>query len=145
MTSLAELDPREAAERLVAEQADATWLSTFAAELDRRLTGEQLRRVVSLWQLSRSELGRLFGVSRQAVTKWLDEGLPTERVQEVAHLAAISDLLVRYLKRDRISAVVRRPAANLSGRSLLDLVAEGRTAEALEATRLMFSFDDLHA
>ena len=139
------LDPRAAAQRLVSEQTDVTWLSTFAAELDRRLAGEQLGRVMSLWHLSRSELGSLFGVSRQAATKWLNEGVPADRVQDVADLAAITDLLVHYLKRDRISAVVRRPSANLAGRSLLDLVAAGQTGEALQAARRMFAFADAHA
>ena len=145
MTTLSTLDPREAARRLVTEQGDAGWLSAFADELDRRLAREQLTRVMAVWQLSRSELGRLFGVSRQAVTKWLHDGVPAERLPQVADLAATSDLLVRYLKRDRISAVVRRPAPNLDGRSLLDLVMDGRTAEALAAARRMFAFGDLHA
>ncbi len=144
MTALADLGPREAAERLLAEQDDAAWLSAFAAELDQRLAGSQLARVMSLWQLSRSELGRLFGVSRQAATKWLDDGVPADRVAAVADLAASTDLLAHHLKRDRIGAVVRRPAENLGGRSLLDLVADGRTAEALEATRQMFAFGDSH-
>ena len=145
MTVHTGLDPRAAAQRLVTEQADVTWLSTFAAELDRRLAGEQLGRVMSLWHLSRSELGLLFGVSRQAATKWLSDGVPADRVQGVADLAAITDVLVHYLKRDRISAVVRRPSSRLSGRSLLDLVGDGRTGEALQAARLMFAFGDAHA
>ena len=44
-----------------------------------------------------------------AVSKWLEQGGPAERVETVADLAAATDLLVRYLQRDRIPAVVRRP------------------------------------
>ena len=143
--TLAQLDPKQAAQQLLEEQSDATWLASFAAELDRRLATDQLTRVMTLWKLSRSELGRLFGVSRQGVTKWLDEGVPAERVQQVADLGAMSDLLMRYLKRDRIAAVVRRPAANLGDVSLLDLVAQGHSREALAATRQMFDFGDAHA
>lgn len=143
--ALAQLDPKQAAQRLVEEQSDATWLASFAAELDRRLAPDQLARVMALWKLSRSELGRLFGVSRQGVTKWLDEGVPAERVEQVADLTAMNDLLVRYLKRDRIAAVVRRAAPNLGGVSLLDLVATGRSDKALAATQQMFSFGDAHA
>ena len=145
MSTRTDLDPKQAARRLVSQHDDTTWLSTFAAELDRRLHTEQLARVMSLWQLSRSDLGRVFGVTRQALTKWLHDGVPADRVAEVAGLAAVNDLLVRYLKRDRISAVVRRPSDNLDGRSLLDLVAEGRTTEALNAARRMFAFTDAHA
>ena len=49
--------------------------------------------------------------------------------------------LVHYLKRDRISAVVRRSADRLDGQSMVDLVGQGRTTELLEFTRAMF---DLH-
>jgi hypothetical protein len=48
-----------------------------------------------------------------AVSKWLEQGVPAERVETVADLAAATDLLVRYLQRDRIPAVVRRPAPAL--------------------------------
>lgn len=143
--TLAQLDPKQAAQQLVEEQSDATWLASFAAELDRRLATDQLARAMTLWKLSRSELGRLFGVSRQGVTKWLDEGVPAERVEQVADLTAMTDLLVRYLKRDRIAAVVRRAAPNLGGVSLLDLVAAGRSDKALAATQQMFAFGDAHA
>ena len=53
--------------------------------------------------------------------------------------------LERYLKRDRIPAVVRRPAPGLGGASLVELVSSGRAAEALELTRRMFAFTDAHA
>lgn len=145
MPTLTQLDPKQAAHQLVEGQSDSTWLAVFAAELDRCMATDQLTRVMRLWKLSRSELGRLFGVSRQGVTKWLDEGVPAQRVQQVAHLDAMNDLLVRYLKRDRIAAVVRRAAPNLGGVSLLDLVATGRSDEALAAAQQMFAFGDAHA
>lgn len=143
--TLAQLDPKRAAQQLIEAQSDTTWLASFAAELDRRLATDQLTRVMTLWKLSRSELGRLFGVSRQGVTKWIDEGVPAERVQQVADLVAMNDLLVRHLKRDRIAAVVRRSAPNLGGVSLLHLVGQGHSREALAATRRMFDFGDAHA
>lgn len=144
MSTLAELGPRDAAARLVAEHDDA-WVARLADELDRRMSGRQLERVLRAWDLSRTELGELFGVSRQAVSKWVAGGVPAERAGPVADLVAITDLLSHYLKRERIPAVVRRRAPRLGGRSLLELVGEGRSAEALELTREMFAFSDLHA
>lgn len=94
--------------------------------------------------MSQSEAARLFGVTRQAVGKWLTGGVPAERAESVADLAAATDLLVRYLKRDRIPAVVRRQAAGLDGKSLVDLVAESRTRD-VEACRLMFDFGESRA
>lgn len=67
--------------------------------------------------------------------------MPVERAKAIADLAASTDLLVRYLKRDRIPAVVRRPVAALENRSLLDLLADGDTTTLLEACRDMFLFD----
>ena len=90
-------------------------------------------------------LGALFGVSRQAVSKWLTNGAPGERVEQVATVTAITDLLERHVKADRIPAVVRRRAPGLGDRSLLELVSQGRRSEALELTRQMFTFTDVHA
>ncbi|MGI9018518.1 MAG: hypothetical protein ACR2HR_15695 [Euzebya sp.] len=143
MTALAEMDPREAAAQLLAEHDDA-WVATLADVLDRRLAGRRLERVMRLWQLSRAELGALFGVSRQAVSKWIADGVPADRAPQAADVDAITDLLARYLKRDRIAAVVRRHAPGLHGMSLIELVTSGRSSEALQLTRQMFTFADLH-
>ena len=60
-------------------------------------------------------------------------------------MEAITDLLDRYLKRDRIAAVVRRQAPGLGGASLIELVSSGRSREALRLTREMFAFTDVRA
>lgn len=105
---------------------------------------DSLRRFLGVWGLSASEASRLFGVSRQALSKWLTQGVPTDRTEMVADLAAATDTLVRYLKLDRIPATVRRKAARLGGRSLLDLVAAGDSRGTLEACRVMFDFSTVH-
>jgi len=138
---LTTLSPQKLAEALVAARGDRpAWLDEFSEELDRRRAGRELERLLTVWGLSQSEAARLFGVSRQAVSKWLERGVPSERLESLADLAAATDLLVRYVKRDRVPAVVRRqfPAAN--GRSLLELVGEGRTRRVLEVCRAMFDF-----
>jgi hypothetical protein len=143
MVTLTDLDPHEAASRLLAGQDDR-WISELTDELLRRRRGRELERVASVWQLSRRELGELFGVSRQAVTKWLDTGAPSDRAAQVADVQAITDLLEHYLKRERIPAVVRRPAPKLDDTSLLELVRAGRARDALLLTRAMFTFTDAH-
>ena len=137
-----ELDPREAAEQLLqTDTVDAAWLDTFSEYLDRRRSGLSLAQTLALWDLSQSEAARLFGVSRQALSKWFRQGIPSERTQATADLAAASDLLVRYIKRERIPAVVRRPIPALDGVSLLDLLERGRTGELLKTCRDMFDFE----
>ncbi|QBI19533.1 hypothetical protein ER308_08200 [Egibacter rhizosphaerae] len=139
-------DPAQAATELVAAHGDDTaWLDRFAEALDRQRGAQQLERVRSVWGLSQAETARVFGVSRQAVSKWLGRGVPSERAEAIADLAAASDLLTRYLQRDRIPAVVRRPAPALSDRSLLQIAAEGETGEVLRACREMFDVTGVHA
>ena len=143
---VAELDPREAAEQLLqTATVDAAWLDAFSEYLDQRRSGLSLAQILSLWDLSQSEAARLFGVSRQALSKWFRQGIPSERARATADLAAASDLLVRYIKRERIPAVVRRAIPALDGVSLLDLLEQGRTGELLKACRDMFDFERAQA
>ena len=143
---VAELDPREAAEQLLqTATVDAAWLDAFSEYLDQRRSGLSLAQVLSLWDLSQSEAARLFGVSRQALSKWFRQGIPSERAQATVDLAAANDLLVRYIKRERIPAVVRRAIPALGGVSLLDLLEQGRTGELLKACRDMFDFERAQA
>lgn len=128
-----------------AHHDDPSWLDSFAEALDRSRSGAELERILSVWQLSRSDAGPLLGVSRQAVSKWIAGGVPPERAAAVADLSAATDLLVRHLRRDRIPAVVRRSAPALGDRSLVDLLALGDTSAVLEACRAMFAFGDLHS
>jgi predicted transcriptional regulator len=139
---LATLDPREVAEKILeAHPGESEWLDEFAEALDRRRAGRSLARILQVWGLNQSETAQLFGVTRQAISKWLDHGIPSDRVEAIGDLAAATDLLVRHLKRDRIPAVVRRPAVALKGQSLVDLVAASRVRQVLEACRSMFDFE----
>ena len=145
LASLNKLTPEDAAEQVfAAHKTQREWLDEFSASLDRRRAGQSLARTLTVWDVSQSEAARLFGVSRQALSKWLAQGAPAERAQAIADLAAATDLLVRYLKRDRIPAVVRRPVSAANADSLVDLLGQGRTPELLALCRTMFSFDQAH-
>jgi hypothetical protein len=130
--------PEDVAEDLIRRAPDEAWLRRLTDELDRHVRTEPLERFTTLWGLSGAEAARAFGVSRQAFAKWEARGIPADRTPAVADLAAATDLLDRRVKRDRIPAVVRRPAEVLGGRSLYDLACEGRHAEVLAAVRAMF-------
>lgn len=126
------------AERLAAEAPDLDWLRTLTDDLDRRLRTAPLERLLTLWGLSASEAARIFGVSRQALSKWRRDGVPADRTPALADLTTATDLLDLRIKRERIPAVVRRPAPNLGGRSLYDLACEGQHGEVREAVAAMF-------
>lgn len=134
---LLRLSPGDAAARLSAD-ADDPWVRRFVEELDRLDGTRGLERFLRLWDLSTAGGARCFRISRQAFGKWLRFGPPADRSTEIADVAAATDLLDRYLRRDRIAAVVRRPAPALGGESLLSLLEAGRSAEVLSSVRDMF-------
>ena len=96
-TTIQELGPEEAAERILAAHGhEGPWLDAFVEVLDHRRAGCSLVRTLEVWGLSQAEAARLFGVSRQAIGKWLNRGIPPDRVGAISDLAAATDLLVRY-------------------------------------------------
>lgn len=130
--------PHEVAEQLVADAPDLDWLRALTDDLDRRVRTAPLERFLTLWGLSGAEAARVFGVSRQALSKWRHGGIPPERSPALAELSVATDELDRRVKRERIPAVVRRRAPALGGRSLYELACEGRHHEVREAVAGFF-------
>jgi hypothetical protein len=126
------------AARLIEEAPDEQWLRTLVDDLDQRIRSRPLERLLTLWGLSAAQGARLFGISRQAFMKGLKAGPPAERAEAVAALAAATDLLEHYVKRERIVAVVRRKAPQLAGQSLLDLATAGQYLQVRSAVESMF-------
>ena len=139
------LAPEEAAERMLAAHGhESARLDAFAESPERRRASRAFARIIEVWGLSQAEAAHIFGVSRQAVGKWLRQGIPPDRAPEISDLAAATGLLVCYLKRDRIPAVVQRPIRALDGTSLTDLLGQGDTQTLLSACRAMFRFEQVH-
>lgn len=127
--------------KLLLKKHDDIDIDDLAVELDRMRRRDPLAHVIEVWDLSLTDVAAMFAVSRQAVAKWLDVGIPPDRAPAVADLAATTELLVRYIRRDRIPAVVRRTAPGLGGTSLLELAQRGDTTAVLAGTRAMFQFE----
>jgi hypothetical protein len=139
-------DPRQlAADIVMAHVEDRRWLDAFVQAVDESRNGQTLSRVLAVWGLSQTDAAAAFGVTRQAISKWLDAGAPSERAVAIADLSAATDVLVRHITRERIPAVVRRPAAKLGDRSLLDLLAASGPRAVLDACQAMFAFESAHA
>ena len=130
--------PQEVATRIIADAPDENWVRRLVDDLDRRVRTAPLERLLALWALSAAQAAQMFHISRQAFSKWLQAGPPAERAAAVAALAAATDLLDRHIKRERIPAVVRRPASQLGGRSLLDIANAGRYMEVHQSVARMF-------
>ncbi len=129
--------PEEMASELV-ESADADWLRDLVDALDRRVRTEPLRRLTTLWDLSNAAAARMFGVSRQAFSKWLATGPPADRVDDVTAVDDITAVLDRYVKRERIPAVVRRQSPRLGDISIIERLEDGDYEETSEIVRSMF-------
>jgi hypothetical protein len=99
-----------------------------------------LRRLMDAFEMSKTELGSLFGVRRQAVDQWLERGVPSERQEKVQTLVAIADLLERKLKPGRLAGVARRPADAYGGKTMLELIAADQHRELLELVRESFDW-----
>lgn len=99
-----------------------------------------LERLMEVFQLNKTELGRLFGVKRQAVDGWLEHGVPGERQEKLATLLALADLLERKLKSGRIPGVARRAADAYGGETMLSLIEQDRHAELLSSVRDAFDW-----
>lgn len=104
---------------------DAALLRRIVDRLDHQLNASPLQRTVRLWDISATQLGEMFDISRQAASKWLSGGAPAGRRDQVAVLGQATDLLDQWVKRERIPAVVRRPVEQLGGRSRLDVALAG--------------------
>lgn len=118
------VDPREMAREL-GDSADIDWLRELVDLLDRQVRTEPLDRLGSLWDLSNAAAARIFGVSRQAYSKWMTSGPPADRADDIASIDSITTLLDKYVKRERIPAVVRRPSPRLGDRSIIDRLESG--------------------
>ena len=102
--------------------------------------GSDLAGLMAGWRLSVSDVARLFGVTRQAVQQWLDDGVPAARQPKLLQILRIGDLLERNLQPQRIPAVVRSDADAYGGRSMLELIAEDRHDELLSSVERSFEW-----
>jgi hypothetical protein len=124
--------------RELIDSADDSWIRALVDALDREVRRAPLERLLSLWDLSNAAAARLFGVSRQAFSKWLVAGPPADRADDVAAVDDITTLLDRYVKRERIPAVVRRSAETFGERSMVEMLEAGEYEEAAKLVAEMF-------
>jgi hypothetical protein len=99
-----------------------------------------LERIKNVFDLSLTELGDLFGVSRQAVTQWLEYGVPEDRRSKVTTVVAIADLFDYRLRSERIPGIVRKEAAAYGGLTALEMIKRGNHEELLEIARNSFAW-----
>ncbi|MEO6913511.1 MAG: hypothetical protein ABI182_05765 [Candidatus Baltobacteraceae bacterium] len=82
----------------------------------------QLRYLRQVFGLSNIELGKLFGVERQAVAQWEKRGVPPSRSASVDRLVEFAQFLQRRLISARIPQIVRTPAKGLANNTMLGVL-----------------------
>jgi hypothetical protein len=115
------------------------FLRSVRRELDEP---DPLSRLMRAFDVSKPELAGWFGVSRQAVDKWLGNGAPADRQEKVATLLALTDLLERKLKADRLPGVARRSAPAYGGLTMLKMIEANKERELLAITRASFDWSN---
>jgi hypothetical protein len=82
-----------------------------------------LATIRATFQTSPAELGALFGrISRQAVNKWLESGVPANRLADVGRVADLARRLRQTFRRERIPTIIRQPNPGLNGESVLKVL-----------------------
>jgi DNA-binding XRE family transcriptional regulator len=104
------------------------------------LTPTLLDPVAETLELSETELGRLFGVSRQAVAQWRERGVPSNRMAKLTTVVSICDLLRHSLKAERIPGIARRPATAYGGLTMLEMIERDRQDELQAEIRRSFDW-----
>lgn len=94
------------------------------ARVYRRAGDHDLDAIINTFQASPRAVGELFGVSRQAIGLWLEDGVPITRLAEVGRIADVAWRLRQTFKRERIPAIVRQPNLGLGGATVLETLAQ---------------------
>ena len=123
------MEPKAAVQQLTREHS-REWVREFAEYLSNEVLNDDFTQALRVARLNDTDAARIFGVTRQAIAKWRSEQVPAERLTEVLSFTDAINLLLRYVKAERLPAVVRRHDA--AGRSLLDIAA----AESCETMKL---------
>jgi hypothetical protein len=119
---------------------DEAALARFSRAVLDASAERELARIIRVFGLSITETGKLFGVRRQAVSQWLDDGVPPARASKVTVVARIADLLDRMLVADRIPGIARTPADAYGGRTMLEMVADDRHEDLLRTIAASFDW-----
>lgn len=96
--------------------------------------------VARLFQLSGTDMSRLFGVSRQRVSQWEEEGVPVAHFSKLHALARLAEIFEHNVRLDRIPGVVRLESKAFGGLSILGSISEGREEEVLKTVEESFNW-----
>lgn len=113
--------------------------SAIARTQARRGAGK-LTRIMRIFGLNKSETGRLFGVTRQAVDDWYLKGVPLARLADIGRIADLALALHGRFQPDRLPQIARSPLPGLEDRSILTVIAQEGTGPVFDLLDRAFSY-----
>jgi predicted transcriptional regulator len=105
-----------------------------------RIGARALDEIRTRFALSEGELAALFGVSRSAVAKWRQRGVPVGRAADVDRVHELAEYFGRRFIAARIPQIVRMPGETLEGKSVLTVLAEGGIDRVYAYLERQFSY-----
>jgi len=93
-----------------------------------------ITRLMAALRLSFDELGRMLNVSGETVRRWTRGivSIPEQKLAQLDTAGQALGRLLRFIRPDRLSEVVRRPADAFGGQAALQRILEGRIAEVAD-------------
>ena len=121
----------------------------FGADLDASLAAEagadamdRLSEIAARVGIGGAELRELLRISPAELRRWQTEGMPDERRKEFDEIRSVAQTLAARFGSNRAADAMRTPSAALGGRSIMELLAAGRRAEARAAMEEIKVVDD---
>ena len=111
-----------------------------AAATAHRIGAEALDEIRARFGLSEDALAALFAVSRPAIAKWRQRGVPVDRAADVDRLRELAGYFGRRFIAARIPQIVRTPGKGLAGKTVLDVVARGGVDRVYAYLENLFSY-----
>lgn len=99
-----------------------------------------LRMLTAIFGLNTSETGRLFGVSRQAIDEWYENGVPQGRLADVLRAADLANALHKRFLPDRLPQLARAPLPGLGDTSILAAMRRVGTVAIFEMLDRAFGY-----
>jgi DNA-binding transcriptional regulator YiaG len=112
--------------------------STFAAYHSQAV--RQLDQIRGRLLLSGPELAAVFGVTRQAIDQWRDNGVPAEKLAAIDRVSETVEELSKRFKPLRLPAIVRTAMPILDNRSILRALTDDGPPAIFEFFRRWSSY-----
>lgn len=100
----------------------------------------QIAYIREVFGISNTELGKIFGVERQAVAQWSSRGIPPQRSAQFDRIVELGQFLQRRLIPARIPQIVRTPGKGLGGKTVLEVLRSEGVEPIYDYLRMLAAY-----